>query len=318
VTRPLRIGTRGSRLALAQADWVKKRLVAAGVTGAAELVVIRTSGDRFADRPLAAIGGKGLFVKEIEEALLAGTIDIAVHSLKDLPAELAAGLVLAAVPEREDPRDALLCRRSGGLAALPHRACVGTSSPRRAALLRATRPDVQVEPLRGNVDTRLRKLEAGEVDAVVLAQAGLHRLGIEWPYTTVLAAEQFVPAIGQGALAIECRAGALAAALAAIDDGQSHDAIRAERAFLLAVGGSCVTPLAAHGAVSDGVLALHAVIAAPSGERLVRGEQRGAPRDAEVLGRALAERLLADGGTEILNTLAAPFATAPKDGASSE
>ena len=303
--RTLRIGTRGSQLALAQVRWVQGRLAAIGVAAASEPVVIRTSGDRVTDRPLSAIGGKGLFVKEIEEALLAGTIDCAVHSLKDLPAGLAPGLVLAAVPEREDPRDVLLSGGVGGLAALAHGARVGTSSLRRTALLRALRRDLRVEPMRGNVDTRLRKLEAGVVEAVVLAQAGLHRLGIEWPHATPLPPDQFVPAIGQGALAIECRAGALAADLSALDDLSSHQAVDAERAFLGAVGGSCVTPLAAHAVVNDGALTLNAVIAAPSGERLVRGERRGTPEGAAMIGNALAEQLLAAGGADILRDLTA-------------
>ena len=299
--RRWRIGTRGSRLALAQAGWVQERFRTAGV-GEPELVVIRTSGDRIVDRPLYAVGGKGLFVKEIEEALLAQEIDCAVHSMKDVPAELAPGLVIAAVPEREDPRDMLITRVAGGLAAIPHAGRVGTSSLRRTALMRAQRPDLVIETMRGNVDTRLRKLEAGEVDAIVLASAGLRRLGIQPPHVTVLSAEDFVPAIGQGALALETRA-ADAALLAPLQHEPTRQAVDAERAFLIGVGGSCVTPLAAHAVVSDGMLIVRALIAQPDGGRTIRGERHGDAADGARLGSDLAVELLRDGGQEILNAL---------------
>jgi len=305
VTRHLRIGTRGSALARAQAQWVQHRLTAALPGLTAELVIIRTTGDRITDRPLSAVGGKGLFVKEIEEALLAGEVDCAVHSLKDLPAELAAGLMIAAVPEREDPRDVALTRQEGGLSTLPRGAQVGTSSLRRAALVRAFRPDLQVIGLRGNVDTRLRKLDDGAVDAIVLAGAGLRRLGIVRPHAELLAAEEFVPAIGQGALAIESPRGEIAELLRAIDHRPSHEAIDAERAFLVAVGGSCVTPLAAHATVAGETLTLRALIAEPDGTRVIRGRREGRTSEGAQLGTELAQALLAEGGAEILRALEA-------------
>src|SRR5262245_27894724 len=218
----------------------------------AELIVIKTSGDRIRDVPLYELGGKGLFVKELESALLDGSIDCAVHSLKDLPGELAPGLVVAAVPERADARDVVVTRAPGGLGALPRGARAGTSSPRRAALLRALRPQLTVVNLRGNVDTRLDKLARGEVDALVLAAAGLRRLGLSPAHAEPCDAREFVPAIGQGALALEARPGAVAEQLAAIEDRVTRLAIDAERAFLTAVGGTCVTPLAAHATIGAG------------------------------------------------------------------
>ncbi|OFV89876.1 MAG: hydroxymethylbilane synthase [Acidobacteria bacterium RBG_16_68_9] len=301
----MRIGTRGSRLARVQAGWVQARLSAAVPGLTSELVIIRTTGDRIIDRPLSAVGGKGLFVKEIEEALLAGEVDCAVHSLKDLPAELAPGLVLAAVPEREDPRDVLLTRQGAGLADLPRGAQVGTSSLRRAALVRAVRPDLRVMGLRGNVDTRLRKLSEGVIDALLLAWAGLRRLGIVHPHVEPLPADEFVPAIGQGALALESRCDATAELLGAIEDRPSRHAIEAERAFLLAVGGSCVTPLAAHATVAGQALTLRALIAQPDGARVLRGEREGRADDGVRLGTELAHALLEQGGAEILRALEA-------------
>jgi hydroxymethylbilane synthase len=305
VTDRLRIGTRGSRLALAQAEWVRRRLEEVHGGLRAELVIIRTSGDRFVDRPLIDIGGKGLFVKEIEEALSAGEIDCAVHSMKDLPAELAAGLVLACVPAREDPRDVLITRLAGGLQNLPSAARVGTSSLRRAALLHAARPDLDVSALRGNVDTRLRKLAAGEVDAIVLARAGLNRMGLDPEHAEVCDPAEFVPAIGQGALALESRPDATCDRLAALEHAPTRRAVTAERALLVAVGGSCVTPLAAHATIEGGHLKLRAVIAAPDGSRIVRGEAQGPETDPERIGSDLAQRLLARGGAEILAALEA-------------
>src|SRR5262249_3885394 len=208
--------------------------------------------DRLHDVPLHQVGGKGLFVKELESALSDGTIDCAVHSLKDLPGELAPGLTIAAVPEREDPHDVAVTRDAGGLAALPRAARVGTSSPRRAALVRMLWPDLTVVGLRGNVDTRLAKLERGEVDGLILAAAGWHRLGIAPAHAQQCDADQFVPAIGQGALALESRAEPLADRLAVIEHRPTRDAIDAERAFLRAVGGTCVSPLAAHATIADG------------------------------------------------------------------
>jgi hydroxymethylbilane synthase len=299
----LRIGTRGSKLALTQAEWVRRRLAAAHPDLSVELVVIRTSGDRITDVPLASVGGKGLFVKELEQALLAGTIEAAVHSLKDVPGELAEGLIIAAVPEREVAHDVIVTRQAGGLAALPDGARVGTSSPRRAALVRAAQPRLEVVNLRGNVDTRLAKLGRGEVDALILAAAGLARLGVAPPHAVACDPAEFTPAVGQGALALESRPGAIAERLRAVEDVRSRQAIDAERAFLVAVGGTCVTPLAAHATIEAGVLTLRAVIAQPDGARLVRGERSGAPADGAALGADLATALLDAGGREILGAI---------------
>jgi hydroxymethylbilane synthase len=306
VSAVLRIGTRGSRLALAQAEWVRRRLEEAHPGLRGELITFKTSGDRILDVPLYELGGKGLFVKELERALVDGSIDCAVHSLKDLPGELAPGLIVAAVPEREDARDVAVTRQAGGLAALPSGARVGTSSPRRAALLRALHPQLTVVNLRGNVDTRLGKLERGEVDALVLAAAGLHRLGLEPPHAQPCDVRDFVPAIGQGALALESRPGAVAEQLAAIEHRPSRLAIDAERAFLTAVGGTCITPLAAYATLDDGNLTLRALIAHPDGRRAVRGEKTGAASDGAHIGRELGERLLGEGGAELLRELGLP------------
>lgn len=299
----LRIGTRGSRLALAQSNQVRARLEAAHPGLRVELVVIRTSGDRIQHVPLHQVGGKGLFVKELEAALLDGSIDAAIHSLKDVPGELAPGLEIAAVPEREAAHDVVVTRGPGGLTALADGARVGTSSPRRAALLRALTPRLAVADLRGNVDTRLAKLARGEVDALLLAAAGLARLGITPPHAAPCDATAFVPAVGQGALALESRPGATAALLRAIEHRPSRLAIDAERAFLCTVGGTCTTPLAAHAVLAGEALTLRAVIAHPDGSRVVRGERHGAAADGARLGAELARALLADGGAELLRSL---------------
>ena len=305
MSRLLRIGTRGSRLARAQADWVRRRLEEAHAGLRAELVVIRTSGDRFLDGPLSSIGGKGLFVKEIEAALSAGEVDCAVHSMKDLPADLAPGLVLAAVPEREDPRDVVVTREAGGLERLPEGARVGTSSQRRAALVRAAYPALQVVDLRGNVDTRLRKLADGEVAAVVLASAGLRRLCIDPPHAELCDPESFVPAIGQGALALESRGDEVAPLLRALEHPPARVAIDAERALLHGVGASCVTPLAGYATVDGDALRLRAVLAQPDGGRVVRVESDGSAARAAEIGAEVARRLLDAGGAEILRALGA-------------
>jgi len=244
----IRLGTRGSPLALCQARLVAERLERAGTT--VSIVPMRTEGDRRLDAHLGAIGGKGLFVREIEEALLVGMIDVAVHSLKDLPAELPAGICLAAYPEREDARDVLVAREGGGLEDLPTGAAIGTSSPRRGAITRSLRPDLVVVPVRGNVDTRLRKLAAGECDAVILAAAGLRRLGLSPPHARPLDPEVFVPAVGQGILGIEARRddARTLAVVDRLDDRGTRCRAIAERACLARLGASCATPLAAHAA----------------------------------------------------------------------
>ena len=295
----LRIGTRASPLALAQAGWVADALRTAGVES--ELVPMRTEGDRLEEVRLGEAGGKGLFVREIEEALLAGGVDLAVHSLKDLPAELPAGLRLAAFPRREDPRDLLVTRGAGGLADLPPGARVGTSSLRRRALLLAARADLTVLPLRGNVDTRLRRLDEGDCDAIVLAAAGLARLGRTPPHACPLEPEEFVPAVGQGILALEARAGdrAVLEAAAALDDPETRPCAVAERAFLRHLGGSCATPMAGHAMLEYASLRMTGVVLSEDGRACLRDGVTGAPEDAEEVGRWLAASLLAQGAAQI-------------------
>ncbi|MCW5892870.1 MAG: hydroxymethylbilane synthase [bacterium] len=298
---PLRIGTRGSALALAQAGHVRDALAAAHPDRAPELVPIRTTGDRLQQGPLAPAGGKGLFVKEIEEALQDGRIDCAVHSLKDLPATLAPGCMLGAVPPRADARDVLVAH-AAGLAALPAGSRVGTASVRRRAQLLAHRPDLAIVFLRGNVDTRLRKWRAGEVDALVLAAAGLARLGIAEPAARPLSTELLLPAIGQGALALECRAddAATRACLRVVADADAEVAVAAERAFLHAIGGDCNTPMAAHAEVAGARVALRAMVIDPDGRERVEAHDDAARGDAERLGAALAAQLLARGAGRLL------------------
>ncbi|MEK6606974.1 MAG: hydroxymethylbilane synthase [Myxococcota bacterium] len=302
-SRAIRIGTRGSALALWQANRVRALLEACG--HAVTLATIATTGDRIQTRPLAAVGGKGLFLKEIEDALLAGTIDVAVHSLKDVPAELPRGLALAAMLEREDPRDALVSRDRVPLADLGSGARIGTTSLRRACQLRARRPDLRVEPLRGNVDTRLRKVQRGDVDAAVLALAGLRRLGLESEVAEIFSLEDSLPAIGQGTIAIETRS-ADATLCAPLDHAPTSTCARAERAVLAALGGDCFVPIAAHARL-DGArdLRLDGLIGAPDGSRLARASTDGPADRPEEAGRALADRLLAAGGREILAALRA-------------
>jgi len=302
----LKLGTRGSRLALTQAGLVRDALASAvpalAAPDAIEIVAIRTTGDAIQDRPLSEAGGKGLFVKEIEEALADGHVDAGVHSMKDLPARLAPGLMIGAVPERVDPRDVLV-GGAGGLAGLPEGARVGTASPRRRAQLLTRRPDLEVVCVRGNVDTRLRRWRAGEeLDALVLAAAGLARLGVAEPGARPLDPAEFVPAVGQGALALVCRAadGATREILAAVADPAAQAAVAAERAFLLAIGGDCNTPLAAHASVTDGQVALRVWVSDPDGRRALDASERAPVADAAALGRALAERLIVRGAAEIM------------------
>jgi hydroxymethylbilane synthase len=297
----LRLGTRASPLARAQADLVQAMLATAASGTAVEQIFIRTTGDRVTG-PLAAAGGKGLFVKEIEEALLAGQVDFGVHSMKDLPGRLASGLALGAVPCRADPRDVLIAREGAGLTDLPRGARVGTASPRRRALLLARRPDLDVRLLRGNVDTRLRKWREGELDAVILAAAGLARLSLTPPEARPLAIEEFLPAVGQGAIALECRADdrETRAVLAAVDDPLAATATAAERAFLVGIGGDCSTALAAHATVDGGRVVLRVLVTDPDGRRTIAEQDTAPAADAAALGRTLAERVLAKGGAELL------------------
>jgi hydroxymethylbilane synthase len=299
----LQLGTRASPLALVQARWTGRALERAHPGLTVELVTITTSGDRFRDRPLMAIGGKALFVKEIEEALLAGAIDLAVHSMKDLPTELPDGLGVSAIPRRADPADVLITRDGRTLAALPAAARVGTSSLRRAALVLAQRPDLAITGLRGNVDTRLARVADGTVDATLLAAAGLARLGRRVAGAHALDPETFVPAVGQGALAIETRSDHVAALVGALDDPETRAVVTAERAFLRRVGGSCHTPLGAFATLADGRLTLRAVVVNPDGSAPVRGQISGPATGADTLGTELADTLLADGAAAILAAL---------------
>lgn len=296
----LRIGTRGSPLALVQANEVKRRLIEQDPGLLVEIVVIRTTGDRVRDRPLSEIGGKGLFTKEIEEALLDGGIDLAVHSMKDMPTRLPDGLGITSILPREDPRDALLGAAS--VSALPRSAVVGTSSLRRKALLLHHRPDLRIVGLRGNVDTRLKKLEAGEMDATILAAAGLNRLGFGHLVTAPLGADIMLPAVAQGAVGIEIRLddAATGARVAAIDHRETHLAVRAERAMLAALDGSCRTPIAGHATLADGVLTLDGMVVKPDGSAAEREMLSGPANNPESLGHRLGEALLARTGPDYM------------------
>lgn len=299
----LRIGSRGSPLALAQAREVQGRIAAAAGLDAAriEINVIRTTGDVVQDRPLAEAGGKGLFTKEIEAALSAGVVDLAVHSSKDLPTLLPAGLVLAGFPPREDARDAFICRTAATLRALPPGAVVGTASPRRQALVRRLRPDLAAVTLRGNVETRLRKLDAGEVDATLLAVAGLKRLGLLPAATAILDPEEFVPAVGQGAIGIETRAddAKTRALVEAIGDADTAAALAAERAFLAVLDGSCRTPIGGHAKIEGGTLRFRGIIVKPDGSEAFEVVRDGRREQARELG--------ADAGRELRDRASADF-----------
>jgi hydroxymethylbilane synthase len=305
MTAPLRIATRRSPLARWQAAHVSELLRARDPALPVRLHEVVTRGDRILEVPLAAVGGKGLFVKEIEDALLAGRAELAVHSMKDLPAEPAAGLVIAAVPEREDPRDALVAPRARTLSALPEGARVGTSSLRRAAQLRALRPDLRIETVRGNVETRLRKASEG-LDAVVLAHAGLRRLGLADRVTYVFPPEEMLPAVAQGALAIQARAGdeATLARLRPLDHLLTRVQVEAERGFLARIQGGCQIPVAAHATVEGDQVRLRALVASVDGARLVRAERSGPRAEARALGEAVAEELLGRGADRILREAA--------------
>ncbi len=293
------IASRGSQLALWQAHWVEGQLTAAGHP--CRIEIIKTTGDKITDVPLAQVGGKGLFTKEIEEALLDGRADLAVHSLKDLPTELPAGLVLAAVPEREDPRDAVIGKR---LAELPDGARVGTSSLRRSAQLRKLRPGLAIESVRGNLDTRLRKLDEGRYDAILLAAAGLKRLGWAERIAEILPPETMCPAVGQGALAIETRrSGAGFDACSVLDHAATHAAVTAERGLLASLGGGCQVPIGAHATVSGDTIRLLGVVASPDGSQIIRAESTGTLDGAEALGRKMGETLLGMGARQILETV---------------
>jgi len=304
------IGTRGSKLALWQAEWVKSELERVHPGIEVSLSIIKTTGDKILDVPLAKVGGKGLFVKEIEEAMLRKEVDIAVHSMKDVPTEFPEGLHLAVICRREDPRDAFLSRESEepgrfkieSLNDLPEGAVVGTSSLRRACQLMHRRPDLKIEQLRGNVDTRIRKLDEGLYDAIILAAAGIKRLGRAERITEMVPVEVSLPAIGQGAVGIECR----------IEDPEIHELIaplnhleteicvRAERAFLRRLEGGCQVPIAAHARLSDGRISMEGLVGDTEGRKIIRGRIEGPKDDFRELGISLAEDLLSRGAGDIL------------------
>lgn len=303
--RPLRIATRKSQLALWQAEHVAALLRRAHFGLQIELVPMVTQGDRIQDRSLAAIGGKGLFIKELEVALEEERADIAVHSMKDLPGDLPTGLGIAAVLERADARDALLSTSVIRLEDLPRGARVGTSSLRRQAQLLAARPDLKIEAMRGNVDTRLRRLDAGEMDAIVLACAGLIRLGLESRITARLDPKISLPAVAQGIIGIECRRAdsRTLGLVAVLDHPATRTAMDAERAFAHRLGGSCQSPIAAHARLDGRRLMLEGLVAEPDGTRLLRDALSGDTEEPVVLGRRLAERILAAGAGPLLERL---------------
>lgn len=307
----LKLGTRGSALALAQAHEVQRRLAVALeiAPSAVEIVVIKTTGDRIQDRALSESGGKGLFTKELDQALMEGSIDFAVHSAKDLPTRLPEPLVISGFLPREDVRDAFISNKAASLAALPHGAVVGSASLRRQAQLRRLRPDLTITLLRGNVDTRLRKLDAGEIDAMLLALAGLRRLSLDHRATAVLDTEDFLPAVGQGAIAITARAedASTAAHLDTILDPATGDAVRCERAFLDVLDGSCRTPIAGHARLDAGDLVFRGLVLSTDGAQSVETLARGPATSAEQLGRDAGHDLLARAPEGIL----APFRAQP-------
>jgi hydroxymethylbilane synthase len=301
----LRIATRKSPLALWQAHHVKDLLAKAHPALVVELLPMTTSGDRNLEGPLSQVGGKGLFVKELEQAMLENRADLAVHSMKDVPAHLPEGLTLAALLAAEDPRDAFVSNRFATFDELPQNARVGTSSLRRQAQLRHRRPDLEIIVLRGNVETRLRKLDEGEFDAILLACAGLKRLGLSARIRSALSAEQCLPAIGQGVIGIECRSDDenVKALVAPLNDLLTARRIAAERALNAKLYGSCQTPLAGFAEIENGRLRLRALIGMPDGSRLVQADVSGPAEDAASLGEAAADRLLAEGGGDILRAL---------------
>jgi len=309
MARPITIGTRGSRLALWQAEWVRAQIERCFPGTAVALAVIKTQGDRILDVPLAQVGGKGLFVKEIESALLDGRVDLAVHSMKDMPAEVPDGLAIGAVPERESAADVLISRGGEPLREIAPGGVIGTSSLRRAAQIRHLRPDLAVVPLRGNVETRLAKLDGGSLAGVVLAAAGLKRLGLAERASEHLPVDVMLPAVGQGALCVEVRRDdpVIGPIVAALDHRDSRLAVSAERAFLRRLQGGCQVPIAGHARIEGPQLALAGLVAGVDGTPLIADRLSGPAETAETIGMALAEVLLGRGADEILQ----PFTKAP-------
>ena len=299
------IGSRGSRLALAQANWVAGELSRRRPDRSFQIKTITTKGDVHRDLPFARVGGKGIFTKEIEQALLAGEVALAVHSMKDLPTDLHPDLTIGAVPAREDPHDVLISRTPGGLDALPKNARIGTSSLRRRAQLLAVRPDLEIQEFRGNLDTRLRKLAEGGLDAIVVAHAGLNRLSVRPQNMQPLPFEVMLPAVGQGALAVEVRKDDSEASrlVAAMDDATTRRCVEAERALLAGLEGGCQVPIGAIAETEGATLRLRAVICSLDGRTVIRGELRGNASDATQIGSNLAKKLRAEGAAAILASI---------------
>jgi hydroxymethylbilane synthase len=302
---PITIGTRGSKLALWQANWVKDAIGRRFPDRSVELSVIKTKGDKILDVPLAKVGGKGLFVKEIEEALLDGRIDLAVHSMKDMPAEIPAGLCIGAVPQREEPRDVLVTSNNQSFDQLRKGARIGTSSLRRSAQLLFLRPDLSIIPLRGNLDTRLQKLHTESLDAIVLAAAGIRRLGLADRITQVLDEDLMLPAVGQGALCIETRAQdtRIEQVVGVLDNPDTRQVVLGERAFLNRLGGGCQVPIAGHGHIDSQAFTLTGLVCDIDGTHRIKQTRTGPLDQSEQIGQNLAEALLAEGAGEILERL---------------
>lgn len=308
----IKIGTRGSKLALWQANWVKTELQRKHPSFVIDLVTVKTKGDKITDVPLAKVGGKGLFVKEIEEALLAGRIDLAVHSMKDMPSDIPTGLRIGAIPEREIPKDVLISRNGHSFSDLPEGARIGTSSLRRAAQFCHIRPDVEILPLRGNIDTRLKKLTTETLDAIVLAAAGVKRMNLEDRITEYLDETIMLPAVGQGALCIEIRENDpdIASIVKEMDHNKTRTAVMGERAFLRRLEGGCQVPIAAHGKIHEDTLTLTGLVATIDGATIIKETISGSETESEKLGLELANLLLSMGAKKILediyNTLIEP------------
>ncbi len=299
------IGTRGSKLALWQAQWIRSQLMELHEGLEVELMKIKTTGDKIQDVPLAMVGGKGLFVKEIEEAMLRGEIDLAVHSMKDVPTILPESLFISVVTKREDPRDAFISNKYTSLGDMPGGARLGTSSLRRSCQIKALRPDIEIVSIRGNVDTRLSKLDQGEYDAIILAVAGVHRLGFKDRISEILDPEVSLPAIAQGAVGIECRKQdeSTNALVAPLRHEETSICVSAERAALARMEGGCQVPIAAHAVLAGDTLVMDGLVGNLTGEVILRAHKEGSPADAVAIGVALAEELLAAGGKEILDEI---------------
>jgi hydroxymethylbilane synthase len=301
----INVGTRGSRLALAQTNSVVEKIQKATPGIIADITVIKTSGDIMQDVSLAQIGGQGVFVKEIEEALLSGSIDLAVHSMKDVPGETPAGLMFAAILPRDDIRDVLVSRGNIKMEFMPRGARIGTGSLRRGAQIKAMLPDLEIVPLRGNIDTRLNKIETENLTAIILAAAGMKRLGYVQKITQFLPIELMLPAVGQGALGLQIRKAdtELLTVLAALNHKKTETEVSAERSYLRALGGGCRLPIAAYGLIEKQRLTLEGLLAAPNGNTVIRDKVWGEPDDAEELGRKLADMILEKGGKKLLDLM---------------